>query len=246
MNYSNKQTSQLIAKVRQLALGRNIFYVKYCFKDYLDTISEYWNCSYKDQLLLAFNLKEPLTLDVIKEQTETYKVNSNQESLKKNLQTRHETNAEFCLKINPGNYKNFLKEIVFYCNQKRIFVNFKQIIIKELHGKAKPVKSAIKRQSIINAQLCSIIHDLTHKMLSNQKTLSKKYIDKDKEEILAEGVTYAVTNYLCIDYEDFNYYALFETDYKKLLKTFISMSLVVKEIIGFLDNCIKTEHNNMA
>ena len=62
-----------------------------------------------------------------------------------------------------------------------------------------------------------------------------KVMSKQQEEIQAEGVAYVVTKHFGMENRSFNYLALYSANYKKIMENLKAIAKAAKEIIGWLE-----------
>ena len=78
-----------------------------------------------------------------------------------------------------------------------------------------------------------MIHEIAHELL--HKGDDKKAFTKQEKEIQAEGTAYVVTKHFGMENKSFNYLALYDADYKKIMENLKSIAEASKEIIEFLE-----------
>lgn len=230
------------------------------FKRYLDTMSKFWQYSYRNQLLIHFALptaarvagfktwqelgrnvkkgskaikilapylKKDIDTETLeeKELTSFFPVNVFDIS-----QTEGKELPEIEITINGDNYQDFLENLVGFCKEKQIKVDFKNLGINGLYGYSKGGAIAVCNTQSINSQVNTIIHEITHELLHKGEKLSKQ-----QKEIQAEGTAYVVTKHFGLENKSFNYLALYDADYKKIISNLKTIAEAAKEIIEFLE-----------
>jgi antirestriction protein ArdC len=149
-------------------------------------------------------------------------------------QTEGEPLPEIEIIVNGDNYKDFLDSLMLFCEEKGIKVDLKNLGINGLYGYSKGGMIAISNTESINTQVNTIIHEIAHELLHKNKNLSKQ-----QEEIQAEGTAYVVTKHFGLENKSFNYLAMYDADYQKIMENFKAIVEASKEIIGFLEGCFK-------
>ena len=141
--------------------------------------------------------------------------------------------------VTGDNYKDFLDILINLCKDKSIEVNFENLGINGLYGYSKGGQIAITNTESINTQVNTIIHEIAHELLHKEKGV----FSKQEKEIQAEGTAYVVTKHFGMDNKSFNYLALYDADYKKIMDNLKSIAEASKEIIEFLEKemCIGIE-----
>ena len=267
MNPSNQFLKEIEAKLKDLAEETDRFKRSAFFKEYLDTMSRFWDYSYHNQLLIHFrmpsatrvagfkawqslkrNVKKgskaikilapykrvvseinPQTMEEEeKEMTLFFPVNVFDIS-----QTEGEPLPEIDISIEGDDWKNFLKQLKKFCKSHRIKVDFRNLGINGLYGYSKGGEIAVSSTESINTQVNTIIHEIAHELLHKEK--ERKSLSKQQKEIQAEATAYVVTKHFNLRNKSFNYLALYDADYKKIMENLKAVAEASKEIIGFLE-----------
>lgn len=84
----------------------------------------------------------------------------------------------------------------------------------------------------LNTQVNTMVHEIAHELLHNEN----KELSKQHKEIQAEGTAYVVTKYFGLENKSFNYLALYDADYHKIMENLKAIAEASKEIIEFLEN----------
>ena len=74
-----------------------------------------------------------------------------------------------------------------------------------------------------------MIHEIAHELLHKDSRLSKQ-----EKEIQAEGTAYAVMKHFGMETKSFNYLALYDADYKKIMGNLKAIAEASKEVICFV------------
>lgn len=265
MNPSNKLIKEIEANLKALASETDDFKKSEFFKNYLETMSKFWQYSYHNQLLIYFQKPEAtrvagfkrwqeLNRKVLKGQRAikilapfTKKVKEiNPETLEEAereitlffpvsvfdiSQTDGEQLPEISLSIIGDSYKGFLQALISFCEQNRIKVDFKSLGINGVYGYSKGGEIAVSNSESINTQVNTMVHEIAHELLHNESQISKQ-----QKEIQAEGTAYVVTKHFGLENKSFNYLALYDADYHKIMENLKAIAEASKEIIEFLEN----------
>jgi len=78
-----------------------------------------------------------------------------------------------------------------------------------------------------------MIHEVAHELLHRNTMFSKQ-----QNEIQAEGVAYVVTRHFGMENKSFNYLALYNANYKKIMENLRAIAKASKQIIEFLEGRI--------
>ncbi len=263
---------EIEANVKKLAQETDNFKRSEFFEGYLETMAKFWQYSYHNQLLIHFAMPTATTVAGFKKWQELGRsVNKGQKAIKilapyirkikeldkktqeeveKNItlffpvnvfdisQTEGKPLPEVKLTVDGDNYKDFLETLVEFCKEKNIKVDFKNLGINGLYGYSKGGAIAISNNESINSQVNIIIHEITHELLHKDSKLSKQ-----QKEIQAEGTAYVVTKHFGMENKSYNYLALYDADYKKIMENLRAIAEASKEVIEFLENFSKPQLN---
>jgi hypothetical protein len=147
-------------------------------------------------------------------------------------QTEGEALPDIDISVTGDSYKDFLDNLVRLCKDKSIEVKFENLGTNGLYGFSKGGEIAVTNTESINTQVNTLIHEIAHELLhKGENTFSKQ-----EKEIQAEGTAYVVTKHFGMENKSFNYLALYDADYKKIMDNLKSVAEASKEIIEFLEN----------
>ena len=237
------------------------------FKQYLETMSKFWRYSYYNQLLIVHQMPKATRVAGFRKWREMgrcvqkgskairilaprfrkiMELDENGALVEKEevvyfvpvpvfdlSQTEGQPLPEVEISIQGDNYKGFMDNLLAFCESKKIKVNFKNLGINGLYGYSKGGQIAITNTESINTQVNTMIHEVAHELLHRGKTLSKQ-----ETEIQAEGVAYVVTKHFGMENRSFNYLALYDANYKKIMGNLKAISRAAKEVIGWLEERI--------
>jgi hypothetical protein len=266
MNKSKELISQIEDRLKDLATETDEFKRSEFFKQYLDVISKFWKYSYHNQMLICCRMpdatrvagfrtwlslkrnvtkgskaikilapckkkvtdKDPITKEE-KERRITLFIPVNVFDIS---QTEGKALPDIEISVTGDNYKDFLDNLVSLCKEKSIEVKFENLGVNELYGYSKGGEIAVTNTESINTQVNTLIHEIAHELLhKGENTFSKQ-----EREIQAEGTAYVVTKHFGMENKSFNYLALYDADYKKIMDNLKSVAEASKEIIEFLEN----------
>lgn len=263
---SRRFLTEIEANLKCLASETDDFKKSEFFKNYLETMSKFWQYSYHNQLLIFFQKPKATRVAGFKKWQElNRKVLKGQKAIKilapfikkvielkpgtleeveKEItlffpvsvfdisQKDGEQVPEISLSITGDSYKGFLQNLVSFCEQNRIKVNFKNLGINGVYGYSKGGEIAVSNSESVNTQVNTMIHEISHELLHNEN----KELSKQQKEIQAEGTAYVVTKHFGLENRSFNYLALYDADYHKIMENLKAIAEASKEIIEFLEN----------
>ena len=254
MNKSKELINQIEDRLKGLAIETDEFKRSEFFKQYLDVISKFWKYSYHNQMLICCKMpdatrvagfktwlslkrkvmkgskaikilapykkkvtdKDPITNEK-KEKRITLFIPVNVFDIS---QTEGEALPDIDISVTGDNYKDFLDNLVSLCKDKSIEVKFENLGINGLYGYSKGGEIAVTNTESINTQVNTLIHEIAHELLHK----GKNPFSKQEREIQAEGTAYVVTKHFGIENKSFNYLALYDADYKKIMDNLKSVA----------------------
>ncbi len=148
-------------------------------------------------------------------------------------QTEGNSLPEIDVTVKGDGYRNFLETLTAFCEEKKIKVNFKSLGINGLYGYSMGGAIAISDNESINTQANTIIHEIAHEIL--HITEESKKLSRQQKEIQAEGTAYVVTKHFGMENKSFNYLALYDANYEKIMENLKAIAEASKEIIEFVD-----------
>ena len=264
-NKSTDLMNEIETRLKDLATETDEFKRSKFFKQYLDVMSKFWKYSYHNQMLICcrmldatrvagFKTWKELNRNVKKgskaikilapykkKVTDTDPVTNEEKEKRITLfipvnvfdisQTEGEALPNIEISITGDNYKGFLDNLVSLCKDKSIEVKFENLGINGLYGYSKGGQIAVTNTESINSQTNTLIHEIAHELLHK----GENSFSKQEREIQAEGTAYVVTNHFGMENKSFNYLALYDADYKKIMDNLKSVAEASKEIIEFLE-----------
>ena len=276
MSKSKDLISQIEDRLKDLASETDEFKKSEFFRQYLDVISKFWKYSYHNQMLICcrmpdatrvagFRTWQTLNRRVLKgskaikilapykkKVTDADPVTKEEKEKRITLfipvsvfdisQTEGEALPDIDISVTGDNYKGFLDNLVTLCEDKSIEVKFENLGINGLYGYSKGGEIAVTNTESINTQVNTLIHEIAHELLhKGENTFSKQ-----EREIHAEGTAYVVTRHFCMENKSFNYLALYDADYKKIMDNLKSVAEASKEIIEFVEIAMNEEAAEVA
>ena len=264
----NRFIKEVVEHLKQLAAETDEVKRSEIFKRYLETMSKFWRYSYHNQLLIVHQMPRATRVAGFRKWREMGRwVRKGSKAIRilaprfrKMLvydeetkgfiekeevvyfvpvpvfdlsQTEGQPLPEVQISVEGDNYRSFLDNLLAFCESKKIKVNFRNLGINGLYGYSKGGQIAITNTESINTQVNTMIHEVAHEILHRGKTLPKQ-----ETEIQAEGVAYVVTRHFGMENKSFNYLALYDADYKKIMENLKAISRAAKEIIEFLEGRI--------
>jgi hypothetical protein len=255
-----KLIKEIEASLKELALETDNVKKSDFFRQYLDTMSKFWQYSCHNQLLIYFQLPEATKVAgfvtwkqlgrYVKSGSKSIKILapyvkkikeldevSLQESEKQitsffpvNVfdvsQTEGNDLPEIDITVKGDDYKPLLDKLVSFCDKNKIQVDFKNLGINGLYGYSAGGQIAVSNTESINMQVNTIIHEIAHELLHKGSELSKQ-----QKEIQAEATAYVVTRHFGIENKSFNYLALYDADYRKIMDNLKSVAEASRKII---------------
>ena len=259
---------EVVQHLRNLAKETNAVKKSEFFKQYLETMSKFWKYSYHNQLLIVHQMRKASKVAgfrkwrqigrFVKKGSKAIRIlaprfrkfteidEKSGELVEKQevvdfvpvpvfdiSQTEGEPLPEVDITVQGDNYRGFLDSLVKFCTSKKIKVDFRNLGINGLYGYSKGGQIAVTNTESINTQVNTMIHEVAHELLHRGKALSKQHT-----EIQAEGVAYVVTRHFGMGNKSFNYLALYDANYMKIMENMKAISRGAKEIIEFLEGRI--------
>jgi len=268
MGKPNQFVNKIVSYLKQLADETDAVKKSEFFRRYLEIMSKFWRYSYRNQLLImvqmpqatrvagfrkwrdmkrwvkkgskAIRILAPSMRKATEEDPETGKEVEKEDILffPVNVfdvsQTRGEPLPEVDITVQGDSSSAVLQNLLEFCRTKNIKVDFRNLGINGLYGYSKGGSIAVTNSETINTQANILIHEVAHEVLShrNQK------LRRQQKEIQAEGVAYVVTKHFGMENKSFNYLALYDADYKRIMENMAAIAGASREIIAYLEEQI--------
>ncbi|MEK6816376.1 MAG: ImmA/IrrE family metallo-endopeptidase, partial [Nanoarchaeota archaeon] len=129
--------------------------------------------------------------------------------------------------IKGNDRQDILNKLIQYCAKLSVKLEFKTLS-DGLYGYNSNGLIAINSAKSVNTQASTLIHEIAHELLHKNSNPSSR----QQREIQAEAVAYAVSNCLGIQSKGFNYLALYDADYKKIMENLALISEASKKIMS--------------
>jgi len=268
MEHANKFLNEVVQWLKELADETDKVKQSEFFRQYLDVLSRFWKYSYHNQLLIAHQMPKATrvagfrTWNSLKrrvkkgsraikilapsirkitevdpetgKEIETKIVSYFPVGVFDVAQTEGEPLPEVEIRIDGDNYTGFFQTLIEFCESKNIQVDFKNLGINGLYGYSMGGQIAITNTESINTQTNTMIHEIAHEILVHKGSK----LSRQHREIQAEGVAYVVSKHFGMENKSFNYLALYDADYKKIMENLKAIAEASREIIEFLEEQI--------
>jgi len=147
-------------------------------------------------------------------------------------QTKGEKLPELEIAIDGNDQEWLLDKLKGFCKENRIKLEFKKLGVNGLYGYSLGGQVVVSNAESINTQANTLIHEIAHELVHKDK--ERAALSKQQKEIQAEGTAYVVTKHLGLENKSFNYLALYDADYKKIMENLAVIAEASKRIIEFL------------
>jgi len=239
---------EVVEHLKELAAETDKVRCSRFFKQYLETMARFWKYSYHNQLLITYQMPnasrvagfrkwreigrwvrrgskaikilaprirkiEVIDAETGKHREEEEVVDFFPVSVFDVSQTEGQPLPEVEITVRGDNYKDFLDALVDFCDVKKIKVAFKALRVNGLLGYSKGGQIAVTNTESINTQVNTMIHEVAHELLHRGKNISKQQC-----EIQAEGVAYVVTRHFGMENRSYNYLAMYDANYRKIME----------------------------
>ena len=81
-------------------------------------------------------------------------------------------------------------------------------------------------------QVNTLLHEIAHELIHHNIGLKK--ISLQQKEIQAEGTAYVVAKHFSLEAKSFNYLALYDADYQKIMENLEVIAMASRKLIEFL------------
>jgi len=267
---SNSFINEVVECLKQLALETDNFKRSEFFRQYLEVMSKFWKYSYHNQLLIARQMPDATRIAGfrkwremgrrVKKGSKAIKILA--PSIRKIMeidetgtlvekdetvdffpvsvfdvsQTKGQPLPDVDITVVGDSSKYFLNLLVDFCTNRKIKVDFIKLGVNGLYGYSAGGLIAVTNTESINTQVNTLIHEIAHELLHKGKMLSRQ-----QREIQAEGVAYVVTKHFSMENKSFNYLALYNADYRKIMDNLRAIAEASREIIEFLERLFTSD-----
>ena len=271
---ANQLLNEITLYLKELASETDKVKQSEFFRHYLDTMSRFWKYSYHNQLLIfrqmpkatrvagfrkwqelkrrvkkgskSIRILAPYIKRIIEADPKTGEEKERKityfcpVSVFDQSQTEGQPLPEIDICIDGDNYAEFLRHLLDFCGSRNIKVDFRNLGINDLYGYSLGGQIAIADTKSINTQVNTLIHEVAHEILSHKD----QQIGRQEKEIQAEGVAYVVTKHFGMENKSFNYLALYDADYRRIMENLKAISEASRDIIEFLSCRIISDEGN--
>lgn len=261
---ANGFINDVVECLKQLAAETDCFKQSELFKQYLEVMSKFWKYSYHNQLLIARQMPDATRIAGFRKWREIGRwVKKGSKAIKilapsiRKIMGLDETGAlvekdemvdfypvsvfdvsqtegkplpDVDITVAGDSSQYYLNLLVDFCTTRKIKVDFMKFGVNGLYGYSTGGQIAVTNTESINTQVNTLIHEIAHELLHKSKSLPRQ-----QREIQAEGVAYVVTKHFYMENKSFNYLALYNADYKKIMENLRAIAEASKEIIEFLE-----------
>src|SRR3989344_6031893 len=247
------QLTQMVeAKLKELAIETDDVKKSDFFQKYLDTMSKFWKYSYQNQLLIhcalptasrvaGFRGWQSLGRSVKKGEKaikilapvvqEEEVVNFIPVNVFDVSQTEGAELPDVDIELQGNDAEQLYETLVWLCHSKNIKLELQKLGVNGLYGYSKGGKIIIAEDGGYNMRTNTLIHEIAPELLHYSE--EGKKLSKQQQEIQAEATAYVVGKHFGLETKSFNYLALYDADYKKIMDNLEAVSSAVKEVIGF-------------
>lgn len=245
-------TAQIEQYLKQLAEETEQAKQSQSFKSYLATMSKFWDYSCRNQLLI--HIQSPNATKVagyhrwkqlkrtvrkgekgIRIMAPIVRTTNNEEEIFAFKpatvfdvsQTEGEPLPDMDIDIKGNDKQDILNKLMQYCARLSVKIEFKPLS-DDLYGYNSNGLIAINNTKSPNTQAGTLIHEIAHEILHK----NNNSFNKQQREIQAEAVAYAVSKCLGLESKGFNYLALYDADYKKIMENLSIISEASKKIMS--------------
>ncbi len=251
---------EIESRLKELAEETDKVRASEFFKEYLDTMSRFWNYSYHNQLLIYFQKKDatrvagfvtwnglgrsikagskairilaPFTFKQYDEEQdkEIEVIRFYPVSVFDVSQTEGQELPDIDIEVQGEEHLDLLHKLLEFCYWHDIEVDFEELGINNLYGYSLGGRIAIGLSQSVNTQVNTLLHEISHELIHRKDSKASR----QQKEIQAEGVAYVVSKHFGLEIKSFNYLALYDADYKKIMENLEVIAEASKKLIEFL------------
>jgi hypothetical protein len=258
---AHQYLEQVKEKLQELADETDKARKSEIFKDYLDTMSKFWDYSYRNQLLIHFSMPTASRIAGFKTwQGLGRKIKKGSKAIrilapfKKQVidqetqdledvtyfvpvcvfdvtQTDGEELPTLEISLEGDNHQDLLGYLEDFCEVKNIQLDYKKLGINGLYGYSQGGKVVVSSEDTVNTKVNTLVHEIAHELLHQKSDLPKQ-----QKEIQAEGTAYVVCKHFGLETKSFTYLALYKADAEQIMENLSSIASASKEIINFISS----------
>jgi len=209
------------------------------FKNYLNTMSMFWDYSPYNQLLIylqmpnasrvagfykwnqfgrniikgskAIRILAPAKSKKIKDDDEETITYFRSVSVFDISQTEGKPLPDIDIEA-EGQTEGLIENLLQFCQKQGFKISFEDLR-EDLHGYAANNSIAINKNKSNNTQINTLLHEIAHALLHKNSMLSK-----EQKEIQAETIAYVAARHFQIETKSFNYLALYDANHEKIME----------------------------
>ncbi|MFH1685054.1 MAG: ArdC-like ssDNA-binding domain-containing protein [Candidatus Micrarchaeota archaeon] len=249
--------SMVESKVKELAEGTDRVKASAFFQEYLQAAAMFWQYSWHNQMLIRMQCEKASKVAGFRKwKTLGRKVRSGEKSIRilapaiKKVkkeeeeeiitsflavcvfdisQTEGKPLPEPEVEVKGDDRQDLLDKLMGFCNERNIAVEFKTFR-PGYYGASTGGKIFIDDSQPINGKISILLHEIAHELLHKDA----KDLTRQQREIQAEGTAFVVSQALGLESKAFNYLALYDADYKKIMENMKAISEASREILSFI------------
>ncbi|MBS3108513.1 hypothetical protein J4409_01445 [Candidatus Woesearchaeota archaeon] len=245
------------AKLKELAQETDNVKKSEFFQNYLDTMSKFWKYSWHNQMLIhcalpaatrvagfkawnslgryvkkgekSIRILAPVVKDVDGQEEV---VNYMPVSVFDVSQTEGKELPDIDIEVTGNDAEQLYEKLVWFCRSKGISFDLQKLGVNGLYGYSTGGKIVLAEDGSYNMKVNTLVHEIAHELLHYSE--DGKKLSRNQKEIQAEATAYVVCKHLGLETKSFNYLALYDADYKKIMGNLSAVSVAAKEVIGFV------------
>jgi antirestriction protein ArdC len=148
-------------------------------------------------------------------------------------QTQGRPLPDVSITVNGHTHQELLTKLVQFCNGRGIKLSFEDLGVNSAYGYSQGGKIVVSCKESVNSQVNILLHEIAHEVLHKEK--ERKEMSKQQREIQAEGTAYVVGKHFGLEAKSFNYLALYDADYKKIMENLAAIGEASGEVIGWIE-----------
>jgi antirestriction protein ArdC len=259
MMEANEWMAKVEQDIKELAEGTDKARASDFFKEYLDVASKFWRYSLHNQLLIRLQCERASRVAGFRSWQELgrrirkgeHGIRILAPSLKKIIklednsegvivrgffvvsvfdvsQTEGKDLPQLDVEVKGDDRTNVLDKLIEFCKKKGIVVEFVELQ-DGFFGASSGGRIVINSSLSVNGRASTLLHEIAHELL--HRTEEGKKIDRNQKEVQAEGVAFVVSKAVGLETKSFDYLALFDADYKKIMTNLKTIAEGAKVIL---------------
>ncbi|MFH1133737.1 MAG: ArdC-like ssDNA-binding domain-containing protein [Nanoarchaeota archaeon] len=143
-------------------------------------------------------------------------------------QTEGKPLPELDIEIKGDDKACLLDRILGFCKERGILVDFKDLDQGWL-GASMGRRIVIDEKLSVNSKVNTLLHEVAHELLHRDS--DREGLSRQQKEIQAEGTAYVVSKALGIEAKSFDYLALYDADFKRIMENLQAIAEAAKLIL---------------